>query len=99
MHRRGFAVVEVETVSAALAGAERGADVIVVDLALTGALGLGVVTQLLAAAPGCSIFAVSSFPELNLAALDAGASRLVNEEDLRDLDRCLVGAAPGEDSA
>ncbi len=95
MDRRGFDVVgEVVSASDAIEATERTRPhAIVLDLALAGVLGLGILGRLMAAAPGCSILVLSSFDELRPAVLDAGASHVVSECDLRELEGCLERVA------
>jgi len=73
-------------------------DVVVVDLALTGDLGLGVVAGLHAVCPRCAVIVVSSFDTMRQAALAAGAYDFVGNADLRALERSLrrlAGARSG----
>jgi DNA-binding NarL/FixJ family response regulator len=95
MDRRGFDVVgEVVSAADAMEATERTRPhAIVLDLALTGVLGLGMLGRLMTAAPGCSILVLSAFDELHPAALDAGAYQVVSESDLRELERCLARVA------
>lgn len=64
-------------------------DVVVLDLALTGELGLGAVQALHAVAPKCAVVVVSSFDTMRPAALQAGAYDFVGLSDLRLLERCM----------
>ena len=64
-------------------------DLIVLELALAGALGLGIVPALLAAVPGTAVILLSPFGALREAALGAGAYDLVDGDDLRELRRCV----------
>lgn len=64
-------------------------DLIVLELALSGSLGLGVVPALLAAVPGASVVLLSPFLGLREAARRAGAYELVDDSDLRELRRCV----------
>jgi len=68
--------------------------VIVVDLALTGVLGLNVVPALHASYPGAAVYIVSSFPRLREYALYAGAADMVDFEDPRILERQLHSFNP-----
>ncbi len=89
--RKGFApLVTVESAEELLAGAGRpGVRVILLDLALAGLAGLGIIPPLLAVAPNAAIVVLSPFAGLRAAALQGGAYDLVDPQDLRDLDRCL----------
>lgn len=71
------------------AAAEQRPDVAVVDLALTGFLGLGVVGELHRAAPGCAVLVLSPFAGLTGAALEAGAHGCATPADVRPLERSL----------
>ncbi|HVM04745.1 MAG TPA: response regulator [Acidimicrobiales bacterium] len=64
-------------------------DVVVLDLALTGDLGLGAVAGLHAVCPRCAVIVVSSFDSMRQAALAAGAYDFVGNADLRALERAL----------
>ena len=64
-------------------------DVIVLELALAGTCGLGIVPVLLAAVPGSAIVLLSPFGGLRDAALRAGAYDLVDGDDLRELRRSV----------
>lgn len=64
-------------------------DAIVVDLGLTGDLGLAAVARLDDACPGSAVIVVSSFDTMRLAALEAGAYDFVEHSDLRVLERSL----------
>ncbi len=95
MERCGFQVVAV-VASAPLAmrvAQRRRPHVIVLDLALTGELGLKVVPQLTTAAPGVAVVVLSSFNTLEGAALEAGACELLDKSDMRQLERCLQWVA------
>lgn len=91
LHRCGFSVVsEVATAREALnVAASIRPRVVVVDLALTGELGLRVVPALHDASPGVAVYVVSAFPRLRQPALHAGAAELVDFEDPRVLERQL----------
>jgi ActR/RegA family two-component response regulator len=64
-------------------------DLIVLELALAGTCGLGIVPALLAAAPGSAVVLLSPFAALRDAALGAGACDLVDGDDLRELRRAV----------
>lgn len=83
----GFDVVaEVTSAEEAIRHAARAEpDAVVVDLALSGPLGLGIVPRLLAAAPGAAIVVLSPFTALHGPALEAGARELLDKYDLRPL--------------
>lgn len=67
------------------------ADLAVIDLALAGDLGLGVVAALHEASPGCAVVVVVSptFVTLEVEAVAAGAMTLVESSDLRPLQCCI----------
>jgi ActR/RegA family two-component response regulator len=91
MERRGVEVVGVLESAGdliSMASATRP-DHIVVDLALSGELGLGIVGALRDAAPKCAVVVLCPFDSLRQPALRAGASELFDFTDLRKLDRCL----------
>ncbi|MBW3643189.1 MAG: response regulator [Actinobacteria bacterium] len=66
-------------------------DLVVIDLALAGDLGLGVVAALHEAAPGCTVVVVvpQAFVGLQPEAVAAGAMTLVESSDLRPLQCCV----------
>lgn len=66
-------------------------DLVVIDLALAGALGLGVVAALHEAAPGSAVVVVvpPAFVGLQPEAVAAGAMTLVESSDLRPLQCCV----------
>jgi ActR/RegA family two-component response regulator len=70
-----------------------GPDIAVVDLALAGEVGLGIVAQLAGAAPGCAVVLLAPFDTLREAAFQAGASELLHAEDIVRLQSCLEGLA------
>lgn len=91
--RSGFEVVgSFGSVPETLLAAELSApDVIVLDLALAGDLGLRVIAALQAARPGCAVVVLSPFASLRGSTLEAGAYDFVPDPglDLRELERCI----------
>jgi ActR/RegA family two-component response regulator len=69
--------------------AELSVEAAVIDLALTGSLGVRIVPVLRAAAPGCGIIAISPLENIDLAVLEAGAVEVVHPDDLRPLTAAL----------
>lgn len=67
--------------------------VAVVTLPLPGMNGLRAVRDLREAAPNCQIVLLSAFGQLDLAAVEAGATALVPEDDLQALQIVLRGIA------
>jgi len=91
LDRCGFtAVTEVSTAAQALevAGMIRPR-VIVIDIALTGLLGLKMIAALHAAYPGAAVYIVSAFARLREAARSVGAADMVDFGDPRILERQL----------
>lgn len=76
---------------AVAAVARTQAHVVVLDLALAGEAGLGIVPALREAAPACAVVVLvpTPFRRLRASAEDAGAMALVELDDLRPLRRCL----------
>lgn len=64
-------------------------DAVVLDLVLTGDLGLDALAALRAVAPRCAVVVISSLDTMAPAALDAGAYDFVDIADLRALERSL----------
>lgn len=64
-------------------------DVAVVDLALTGSVGVRLISVLRAAAPSCAVIALSPLEEIDLLVLEAGADEVVQPTDLRPLTAAL----------
>ncbi len=64
---------------------------VVIDLALAGDLGLGVIAALHEAAPACAVVVVvpPAFVELQPEAVASGAMTLVDSSDLRGLQCCI----------
>ena len=91
LHRCKFQVVtEVRSAAEAIVAAGIGRpDVVVLDLALTGDLGLRALPALHGACPGSAVVVVSSFDTMRPAALAAGAYDFVGNSDLRALERSL----------
>ena len=69
--------------------AELSVEVAVIDLALTGSIGVRLVPVLRAAAPGCEIIAISPLENIDLTVLEAGAIEVVHPDDLRPLTAAL----------
>ena len=96
LRRCGFDVLaSAPSAAEALRAAAGGVDVVVVDLALTGDRGLGVIEAFHAARPGCAVVVLSPFDSLHGPAMDAGAFAFVATwpADPHDLERCLHTAA------
>lgn len=89
--RKGFTHIEAVTSVEQLVRIARRPDVgvILLDLALAGMAGLGIVATLRAVAPGSAIVLLCPFSGLRAAAVEAGVYDFVDPHDLRDLDRCL----------
>lgn len=87
LHASGLEVVGIADTPDRVVEAARGRrlDVIVGDIAALGVRGLAGLTMLRECAPGCAVALVSPFPSLAEAALEAGASAVVNRDDLRPL--------------
>ena len=87
----GFTVLNSREPPADLVGAVTAVrpDLLVLELALTGSRGVGIVRPMLDAVPGCAVVLLSPFERLRAPALEGGAYGLVGRDDLRDLDRCL----------
>ncbi len=64
-------------------------DLIILDLALSGALGLRIVGTLRAAVPDAAVVVLSPFESLRRSAAGAGALDLVSLRDLRRIRVCL----------
>lgn len=70
-------------------------DAVVMDLAVTGELGIRAVTAFVEAAPECAVLVLSPFARLDHPARKAGARCLVDPGDLRHLeDWLLLGIDP-----
>jgi DNA-binding response OmpR family regulator len=69
--------------------ADLGVDVAIVDLALTGTVGVRVVSVLRSAAPTSEVIVLSPLRDVDLASLDAGATEVVYPTDLRPLTAAL----------
>ncbi len=97
--RSGFTVAaEAQTFSRlrALVISE-GPTVAVLTLPLTGMTGLAAVRALRAEAPGCEVVLLSSFDQLTVAAVEAGATALVAEDDPQALHAVVLGIAARSD--
>jgi ActR/RegA family two-component response regulator len=68
---------------------ELAVDVAVVDLALTGSVGVRVVPVLRSASPSSRVIAISPLEDIDLALLEAGAAEVVRPSDLRPLSAAL----------
>ncbi len=90
LERHGFAVVSFGERPPDVASTVKllDASLVVLELAMVGAAGLGVVRHLLDAVAGCAVILLSPFDTLRGAALAAGAFELVGT-DLAALDVCL----------
>lgn len=66
-------------------------DLVVIDLALAGEVGLGVIDRLREAAPGCAVVVLvpPAFVGLQPEAVASGAMTLVESSDLRSLQCCI----------
>lgn len=64
-------------------------ELIILEFALAGAMGLGIVPALAGAVPGTAVVLLSPFSGLREPALAAGAYDFVDDRDLRDLRRCV----------
>jgi DNA-binding NarL/FixJ family response regulator len=73
--------------------ADLAVDVVIVDLALTGSVGVRVIPVLRSAAPSCDVIALSPLKEIDLALLEAGAAEVVQATDLRPLAAALLRIA------
>ena len=92
--RCGFQVAGyVASPADALVAATANPDVIVLDLALSGSRGLGILAALRAVAPGCALVVLSPFGALRQAALEAGACDFIDKRDMRQLEGCLRAVA------
>lgn len=70
-------------------------DAVVLDLALSGDLGLGIIPAFLATAPACMVVVLSPFTGLREQARELGALGLVDPRDLRHVeDWLLLGTDP-----
>lgn len=88
--RSGFEVATTETAADAVDAAKRmQPDAIVVDVALTGARGLGLLSDLLVVSPHSAIVLLSAFEALRDPALRMGARALIGVTDLRPLEQFL----------
>jgi two-component system, NarL family, response regulator DesR len=69
--------------------ADLAVDVVVVDLALTGSVGVRLIPVLRAAVPSCEVIAISPLDRIDLATAEAGAAAVVQPTDLRPLIAAL----------
>ena len=74
---------------------EEGPTVVVLSLPVVGISSLAAVTALRSRAPGCEVVLLSSFDQLEVAALEAGATALVSESDPQALQAVLREIAAG----
>lgn len=101
MHASGFEVLGIpETVADAISAVARALpSAVVIDASVLGARGLAVLSDVLDAAPTCSVVVVSPFSALAQPAVAAGAAALVDPSDLRPLrtflDETRVAAHAG----
>ncbi|HUP68182.1 MAG TPA: hypothetical protein VM142_00025 [Acidimicrobiales bacterium] len=91
LYLSGFSVLaELKFAAQAVALVERERpDVVVVDVAACGTLGLGVISLFTEASPQSAVIVLSPFENLRAAALAAGASEMVDNNDLRPLLACF----------
>lgn len=73
----------IATLSAVATSGQGTPNVIVLDLAVCGIAGVGVVPNLMQACPWCAVVVVSPFPALAPAILEVGAALVVEPSDLR----------------
>jgi DNA-binding response OmpR family regulator len=79
--------------------AHLGVDVVIVDLALTGTIGVRVIAVLRSAAPTSQIIALSPLRDVDLAVYEAGAVEVVHPTDLRPLSAALGRIAAARTNA
>jgi DNA-binding NarL/FixJ family response regulator len=91
LERTGFRLIaEVDSAADLIVATGRNLpDAVVLDLTLTGDLGLRALAGVHAACPDCAVVVVSSFHTMRQAALDAGAHDFVGTADLRALETSL----------
>ena len=89
--RKGFGIVAtVSSVDELLTtAAHADVRVILIDLALAGLAGLGIIPPLRNLVPGAAVVVLSPFVDLRSAAIEAGAYDLVDLRDPREVERCL----------
>jgi CheY-like chemotaxis protein len=92
LERLGFVTVAEATrgIDTVTFVAEHDPDVVIIDLAQVGGLGLRIFSVIEALAPECLRIALSPMDTLDLAALEAGANAVIPDGDLRRLRRVLT---------
>ncbi|HEX2027821.1 MAG TPA: response regulator [Nitriliruptorales bacterium] len=73
--------------------AARPSDVLLLDLAVAGPLGLRIIPAIHLAAPNCAVIVLSPLDTLDAASLEAGAFAVVGQRDLRGLREALERAS------
>lgn len=98
--RTGFVVVgeACRGIEAVRLVAEEYPDVVIIDLAYVGDLGMRIFPVLAAVAPECVVIALSPMDTLDLTPLEAGAHTVVPERDLPRLRRILPTLADSRSS-
>ena len=77
---------------------EQVVEIVLLDLAMTGAPGIRLIGMVQAVAPNVAIVVLSEFEVIDLAVLEAGASLVLKSSDLRRLDTVLrQGAVSSSD--
>ncbi len=86
----GFAVLAVSSSDDTLAAVRASQpEVVVIDIALSGRFGLGLIPAVIAAAPNCRVIVLSALDGLHDRVLAAGAIELLRPTDLRPLRGAL----------
>ena len=98
VHTSGFAVVAqldrgIETLPAV---ADAHPDLVVVDVALVGTVGLRLFGMIKELAPGATVVALSPFATIDVHVLEAGADAVVSVDDLRGLQEAIDHVGPPE---